>query len=248
MVVSPHTCRRRLLGCALFGLILLGSDSRRAWADPHDASVLDASQCQPGTRARLEWLVSRLESRELYADLWWRGWIGFYGLGVVVQSARAGVENDGGERADLIVSAVKAVGGVTRLYFSRPVARLGADPVLEQPVTDEARCVRAVEQLEGLLRQAAEESTRRWSWTPHLVNVAVNTAGALIVTQGFGEDSGWESAAVGIAVGEAMLWSHPWTGHDDLKEYDSRFEAAALPGPTWALAPYGRGLQMQVRF
>jgi hypothetical protein len=220
-----------------------------AWMGMGEVSTIDASRCEPGTRSRLEWLVDRLESRELYADLWWRGWIGFYGLGVVIQSARAGTEDDDGEQADLVVSAVKAVGGVTRLYFQRPTARLGADPVLAQPITEETVCRRAVEQAEDLLRKAAHESDGRWRWTPHLANVGVNLAGALIVTQGWDEDDGWESMAIGIAVGEAMIWSHPWKGRDDLEEYESRFRtAAAEPGPTWALAPYGRGLQVQLRF
>jgi hypothetical protein len=214
-----------------------------------EVSTVDASRCDPATRARLEWLVDRLESRELHADLWWRGWISFYSLGVVIQSARAGTEDDDGEQADLVVSAVKAVGGVTRLYFSRPTARLGADPVLAQPISDEAVCRQAVAQAEELLRKAAKESNSRWTWTPHLANVGVNLAGALIVTQGWDEDDGWESMAIGIVVGEAMIWTHPWQQRDDLDEYESRFTTtAAEPGPTWALAPYGRGLQVQLRF
>jgi hypothetical protein len=233
---------------------LLACASSSAWASGEwwrfsEVSTIDASRCEPGTRSRLEWLVARLESREYYADLWWRGWISFYGLGVGIQTVRAADEPDDGEQADLVVSAVKALGGVTRLYFTRPTARVGADPVLAQPVTDETVCLRAVEQAEGLLRKAAEESEHRWRWTPHLMNVGVNLAGALIVTQGWDEDDGWESMAVGIAVGEAMIWSHPWKGGDDLKEYESRFATAgAEPGPTWALAPYGRGLQFQLRF
>lgn len=242
---KPMPNRFRALSL-LVAVALVVTAAPRARAD---AAPLDTSRCEAGTRARLDWLVDRLESRETYADLWWRGWISFYGLGVVIQSARAGVEDDDGEQADLVVSAVKAVGGVTRLYFSRPTARLGADPIAAAgPLADEAACQRAVAEGESLLRAAAEESDRRWSWTPHLTNVAVNTAGALIVAEGFDEDDGWTSAAVGIAVGEAMLWTHPWKSRDDLAEYEARFVTGARPGPTWALAPYERGLQVQVRF
>jgi hypothetical protein len=193
-------------------------------------------------------LVERLDERERYADLWWRGWIGFYGVGAVVQGARAGVEDDRGKRADYIVSAVKAVGGTTRLYFTRPVARLGADPLRAGALPDEAACRARVERGEALLRQAAEESNRRWDWKPHVFNVAVNMAGAVIVTEGFDENEGWTSAAVGIGVGEAMLWSHPWRGTSDLAEYEARFERTAGASTTWALLPYGRGLRVQVRF
>jgi hypothetical protein len=209
--------------------------------------VLETSRCGPEQQARLDWLVDRLESHERYADLWWRGWIGFYGIGAVVEGVRAGVEDDRGKRADQIVSAVKAVGGVTRLYFFRPTARLGADPLGDDRFDDEAACRQAVEHAESLLRDAAEESDQRWRILPHLSNVAINMAGAVIVTEGFDENDGWASAAVGIAVGEAMIWSHPWTGHDDLEEYRTRFSAAPTKA-TWAVAPLSRGLSLQVRF
>ncbi len=185
----------------------------------------DVSACDADTQARLRWITDRLDSRERYADLWWRGWFGFYGIGTVVQATRAGLEDDGGKRADLIVSAVKAAGGTTRLYFSRPVARLGADPLRAEPLSDQAACLERVRQGESLLQQAAKESGRRWDWKPHLANVAINMAGAVIVTEGFDENEGWDNAAIGIAVGEAMLWSHPWKGRSDLEEYEARFSA-----------------------
>jgi hypothetical protein len=243
-----HSFRRILVAALLViacrpSLARAGSDI--AW---NDTTWLDTSHCAPATGARLQWLVTRLESRERYADLWWRGWISFYAIGVAVEGTKAGLDDDRGDRANDAVSAAKAVGGVARLYFTRPTARLGADPLQTESFADEAACQARVAQGEALLRKAAEESDRRWSPTAHLVNVAVNVAGALIVTQGFDEDDGWTSAAVGIAVGEAMQWSHPWSGHDDLDEYETRFATGERPGTTWGLTPYGRGLALQVRF
>jgi hypothetical protein len=236
--------RRALLGIVLWGLLR----PIAVQADSSDTVRLDTSRCESDTQARLEWLVERLESRERYADLWWRGWTGIYATGMVLQGVRAGLEDDDeGERADYIVSAVKAAGGVTRLYFSRPVARLGADPLRGDVLADEAACRAAADRGEALLGQAAHESDRRWRLIPHLTNVAINMAGALIVTQGFDEDDGWASAAVGIAVGEAMLWTHPWRGRRDLQEYEKRF-AAEQSRVSWAVAPYGRGLSLQIRF
>jgi hypothetical protein len=72
-------------------------------------------------------------------------------------------------------------------------------------------------------------------------------AGTVIVTEGFHENDGWQSGAVGIAVGEAMLWSHPWTGENDLADYEARFSSTA-PAPRWAVLPYGTGLRAEVRF
>jgi hypothetical protein len=217
-------------------------------AEALDAPMLDTTSCKSRSQERLTWLVERAESRERYADLWWRGWIGFYGAGAVIQGTRAGFEDDKGKRVDLIVSAVKAVGGTTRLYFYRPVARLGADPLLAEPLPNEEACIERVAQGEALLQKAAKESQSRWDLKGHFFNVAVNLFGALIVTQGFDQKSGWTSAGIGIAVGEAMLWSHPWHGKSDLEEYETRFGPPTTPQVSWMLMPYERGLQVQVRF
>jgi hypothetical protein len=211
--------------------------------------ALDTSECDPDSAARLQWLVARLEGRERYADLWWRGWIGIYGIGAVVQGVSAGVEDDRGKRADYIVSAVKAVGGVTRLYFfQRPAARLGADPMLAQALADEEACQARVQEGEALLEEAAKESQRRWDWKAHAVNVGVNMAGAAIVAEGFDEKDGWISGGIGIGVGELMLWSHPWQQQSDLDEYRERFDRRAAAPAQWALVPNGRGVLLQVRF
>jgi hypothetical protein len=78
--------------------------------------------------------------------------------------------------------------------------------------------------------------------------VLLNGAGGAIVAEGFDEDDGWVSAGIGVAVGEAMLWSHPWKGRSDLEEYEARFASRSGEKLSWAVLPYGRGLKLQVRF
>jgi hypothetical protein len=214
-------------------------------------NALDVSACSEASRARLAWLVDRLESRERYADIWWKGWFGFYALGVVYQSTSAALEDDGSHQADDIVGAVKALVGVTRLYFARPAARLGADPLIVAAPPDEAACAARVAEGEALLKKAAKESNRRWDWRPHAFNVALNLAGALIATQAFDDDNGykkgWTSMGVGIAVGEAMILSHPWKGRSDLEEYQAAF-SPSIPRTSWSIQPYHAGLRLQVNF
>lgn len=240
---TRRTPRRALLAGSLFFLFAAGP----AHANDEPAMALDVSACSEGTRARLEWLVERLESRELYADIWWKGWLGVYSTGVVLQSARAAIKEDSGKRADLVVSAVKAAIGVTRLIFSRPTARLGADPLQVAALPDERACLERVAQGEELLDKAAKESQRRWNWKPHAANVALNLVGAVIVTQAFNGGKGWESMGVGIAVGEAMILSHPWKGKSDLEEYQATF-SPSVPQTSWSIQPYHAGLLLNVRF
>lgn len=81
---ARRTPRRVLIAGTLLSIFVPGTGQ----ADDQDPRTLDVSACAAGTRERLEWLVDRAESRELYADIWWRGWTGFYATGVVVQSTR----------------------------------------------------------------------------------------------------------------------------------------------------------------
>ena len=157
---ARRTPRRTLLAGSL---LFLAAGAARA--EDQTPNLLDVSACSEGSRARLQWLVERLESREQYADIWWKGWFGFYAIGVVYQSTSAALEDDGSHQADDIVGAVKAVIGVTRLYFFRPTARLGADPLIVAAPPDEASCVARVAEGEELLGKAADESEQRWDWS-----------------------------------------------------------------------------------
>jgi hypothetical protein len=52
---------------------------------------------------------------------------------------------------------------------------------------------------------------------------------------------------VGIAVGEAMILSHPWKGRSDLEEYQAAF-SPSIPRTSWSIQPYHAGLRLQVNF
>ena len=218
--------RRRAL---LAGTLLSICIARTGQADAQVPQTLDVSACDGRSRERLQWLVERLDSREFYADLWWRGLVRVLHRGHGRSGRPRGVENDGGQRADLIVSAVKAARrrDATLLLPAGGAAR--GRPLRTEALPDRESCAARVAQGEALLRQAAQESQQRWSWKGHVFNVGVNLAGALIVTQAFHQKSGWTSMGVGIAVGEAMLWSHPWQGKSDLEEYEARFAFASPP-------------------
>jgi hypothetical protein len=210
------------------------------------------TRCSAGTSERLRFIEDRLEERRPYANYWWIGWTGFYGIGTVVQSVRAGVEDDDSKQADLVVSAAKAVIGTTRLFFWPPTARSGADAMRVVAASDESQCRERLRVGEELLRKNARESKRRWNWVPHTINIGLNVAGGIIVHEGWDDPSrAWRSAGIGIAVGEAMIFSHPWKADGDLADYESRFgtNPDLSPKPiSWNVGPQLGGLALHVTF
>jgi hypothetical protein len=212
------------------------------------AAPPDAGSCDPDTAARLRFLEERLDARRTYADWWWKGWTGFYGIGTVVETVQAATEDDEGKQADYAVSAGKAAFGTVRLALYPPTARQGADPIRAVPLGGPGACRERLDVGERLLRENAHESESRWDWKRHLANVGINVAGGLIVAEGFDESDGWISAGVGIAVGEAMTFSHPWEADDDLAEYQRRFEGPAAPRVSWHVLPWQGGARFMLAF
>jgi hypothetical protein len=225
---------------------LLAAEREESELPAHHASLSDEE-----VDARLDYLIRRLDDRRGYATLWWRGWTGFYALGVVVQSTRAGFEDrDHSARADYIVSAVKALGGTINL-LRHPLAWTGgADVVREHPnETREDREARLA-LAEETLRERAEAADRRYGWLSHVMNVGINAAGAAIVHAGWDAPTrAWRSAGIGIAVGELMLLSHPWWYRNDFDEYERRFDRTAPePKVSWHIVPTLNGVMVHARF
>jgi hypothetical protein len=235
-------------------IVAIGLAGMPAWADEereridvpaHLSSLSDAEIDE-----RQQYLEHRLDDGRLYASLWWKGWTGFYALGVGVQSTRAAIESEDGKQADLVVSAVKALGGTINL-LRHPLAWTdGADPVRELPnATREDRLARLAF-AEQTLRANAEGSDRRYGWKSHVANILINAAGAGIVHGGWGDRTrAWRSAGVGIAVGEIMLFSHPWWYRDAYDEYEQRFSpSAAGTRVSWRVLPTIGGVTVQAEF
>jgi hypothetical protein len=217
---------------------------------PAGAETPGFDACDANTAMRLSFIEKRLDAHRRHNAYWWKGWTTVYAAGIVVEGARAGMEDDKGKRADYVVGAAKSVLGTAQLLLDPPVGRHGAEPLQALPASDPESCARRLAAAEALLRTSAEESRERFSWQAHVANVALNLAGALIVTQGFDEKRGWTSGALGVAVGEAMLWSRPWRADEDLAEYEDFVarQAGARPRPTWRLVADGHSARIEIRY
>ena len=96
------------------------------------------------------------------------------------------------------------------------------------------------------MRRATEQAhVERMTWRPHLANLALNLAGALIVAEGFDEGTGWASGAIGFAIGEVRIFTYPWQARGTLDEYGRRFPAPVTSGgPGWYLEPFHTGARV----
>lgn len=212
-----------------------GLELRLTWAATPTAAVqLDLAAPPPDrwadetpdeeVRARLAFLRAALEDTKLHGQLWAWGWLGFYALGVGAQSVRAAIEDRPSVRADFVVSAVKSGIGIVTHTLRLPRSRLGADDIPAYDPRDPAGNLAALRLAEAALRQDARRAAQRYSWIAHATSVLLNVAGALVV--GLGYDNwprGITSAAVGIAVGQVVVWSQPWQPEGHVEAYEARF-------------------------
>lgn len=223
-----------------------------ASAEERRAGDPASERCGGETGERLRFLESRLDGNQRYADLWWKGWTAVYVGGIAVQGTRAGFEDDRGQRADLIVTAAKSGIGLARNLWSPPPARLGASELAGLPTDTAEGCAQRLARAEQVLRRNAQDARdERRSWIPHLANFGLNLAGAVIVAEGFDEQDGWLSGALGFAVGEGRIWSYPWQAGGALEEYERRFPASGVPRPpptTWHFESWGAGARVTVRY
>ncbi len=215
-----------------------------------EAEAGDTVVCATDTAERLAYLEQALGAGRPHARYWWGGFTAFYGVGVVVTSAQAALEDDAGRRAVDVVSAVKAVFGTTRLLVVPPSAKDGSAPMHAVSLAGPDGCERRLRVGLQQLRRNAKEANRWYSWKAHAANVGVNVAGAVIAGEGWGERrDAWTSAAIGVVVGEAMNYLHPRAGRGHLAEYERRFDGIPTKEPaSWSIVPHWGGARIEVNF
>jgi hypothetical protein len=195
---------------------------------------------------RLAFLDDRIATQHLHAQLWWESWISFYGVGVIVQGARAIEATTAADRADLVVSVVKATGGVVR-YAVDPMKGIQSFESVPGE-SKEARLARG----ERILAENADATTPFGPWYAHLINLGINGTGAVIVGAGFDDwKQGLISAGIGFAVGEVSLFTQPWEADGDLEEYEARFKRGGsqrAQSVKWTIVPSAGGMGVHASF
>ena len=198
---------------------------------------------------RLRFIMERLDEGQRNAQYWQYGWTGFYAIGSVTQSVAAIDEDDSEDRVNYVVSAVKSAAALTDLLLRPLPARHGADEIRTMPAGTRQENLQRLYRGEELLRANAERARERTSWKPHLTVVGVNlVAGAFIWGFGDGDDAA-VSTALGIAVGEAAIWTQPGRATTDLEDYERRFAGFRTKTKiTWHIVPIMGGAVVRVSF
>jgi hypothetical protein len=199
--------------------------------------------------ARVQWLTTTLDDSAGYAKLWQYGWTSGYTLGIGIGAAQAATTSKNDTRVNGIVTASKAVIGTTRLLLTQHPGRLGADPMRAIGGTDRASKLQQLAVGESQLSRVGERAQNRLRWQRHAGNVALNVIGGAFIF-GFGDEvDAAVSMAVGIAVGELMIFTSPKVGEENLANYNQKF--AGMPKQDeWkiTLVPTGMGAAIRVDF
>jgi hypothetical protein len=192
-------------------------------------------------------IEERLDAGRRHALYWQQGWTGFYSASMVVQGVLGVTENDKDDRVKNIVGALKSGVAFAELLLNPIPGRYGADELRNMPTNTPTANLRRLNRGEQLLQRRATRAANRRIWKPHLKVLGLNLVGAVLIA-GFGdEDDALPSTALGIAVGEAAIWSQPWLPEADLQDYRNRFPPSRT-GLNWKLVPTPGGIAITGNF
>jgi len=194
-----------------------------------------AAQAQPltsedETNQRLHFLESHLAAEAAQARAWEAGWSVVDVSGVGYGAYQIAQQTNRAELAEGIVGTAKSVIGVVTLAATPLKTARGARELRERSgVSPEERLDQLVV-AERLLRQNAAESDIRYAWQAHVISLALNLVGGVVVWIAGDFWKGAQSAAIGAAVGEVQIWTRPWKAKRDLREYRLQFGGMASTG------------------
>jgi hypothetical protein len=225
--------RRRLLVCAALFLVAGG-------CTPLQTVPVQTAQSEAQRRLqrqRLGVLVDAVERDGRQAALWTGTWAALHTSLLIVQLALLPSSSDA-ERPDRIVGAAAAGVGLLsvtlaphRALLERPRLRraLGA-----APDGDEGLRVR-LEAAEGAFARIRRDEAFNAGPLVHTGSFAFNAGLGLLLGAGLGRvDTGSLTTAVGILVGEAMLWTRPKGALGLVTPSDDAAMPTVMPAPARA--------------
>jgi hypothetical protein len=193
---------------------------------------------------RLHFIENRLQAEAVQARAWEGGWaivdVAGFGYGLY----QIGSANSHPARVDGLIGASKSVIGVVGVALGPLHASQGAHPLdtLSEATLEEQE--KKLAMAEKLLLRNAEEADIRFSWKPHVISLALNIVGGVIVWASGDFRRGAESAAIGSAVGELTILTRPWKPKKDLSDYRRQFGGLAAGAESTTQKPASVALRV----
>ena len=188
-------------------VLLLSLLAPMARADLCPAPPASSALQSEDSEVRLSFLLRAMDEDARNLTTWSLAWGSVYATAMAGQLTAIPLTK-GGIRVDLSAGAIAAAVGSASLYLLplRITARAHFDP---QVLEGSDRC-KVLARVEQRFFEAAQIDRLSGGWIAHAGNLAINAALALILGLGYGRwTSAGISAAVGLAVGEANLWTQP---------------------------------------
>ncbi|GAA5213390.1 hypothetical protein ACFSJ3_03730 [Corallincola platygyrae] len=198
--------------------------------------------------ARLSFLDAKLTDIQTPSKYWQYGWTGFYGVAATAQLYKAIDEDDSDESTKQWVGAVKSAGGLAMMLLKPLPVVDGWDEYQALPGNTRAEKIAKLAEAEKMLEQSSWRADERYTWKPHLITVGVNLLGAGAIAAFGDSDDALGSAALGIAIGEAAIWSQPDQASESWESYQQRFNNGEKSAFNWRIVPGVNNISLEVTF
>jgi len=234
-------------------------------------------------RERIDYIEKSLIEGQKNARIWWGLWIAGYAGLTAGQYALAGAawnHNEHFSRLDRIkddfnidnrstfprkeqwvnylVGGTKSTLSLGLLLVMPFTPAYAAGRLANMPEGSPEEISRELAEAERILEKCAKKEKMGRAWWKHLMGIAVNGAGSIIIWQCQAGKDPWKDALIsffsGMAVFEATVWTQPTRAIKDWREYRRRYygEQAAAYGDEyddrWYLTTCPGGLAVGMAF
>ncbi len=198
--------------------------------------------------SRLRYLDTSFADIEDPYKYWKYGWTAIYAGSGAMQIYNAIDEDNSDDATKEWVGGVKSVGGLA-LMLLKPVPMVaGMDDYKKMPENSRQEKLSRLTKAETMLKQTAWRANDRYTFKPHAMTVGINIIGAAAIAA-FGDSSdALGSAALGIAIGEAAIWTQPTAAESKLNDYSEHFGDSKKSSVSWKIQPLYNGAELIVQF
>ena len=198
--------------------------------------------------ARISFLETKLSDIQTPSKYWQYGWTGFYSVAAAGQLFMAIDEDDSDDSTKNWVGATKSAAVLTMLLLKPLPVVAGWDEYEALSSNTLTEKFTKLAEAERMLEQSARRADDRYTWKPHLLNIGINLLGAGAIVAFGDSDDALGSAALGLAVGEAAIWSTPASAQEHWKSYQQRFNNGEQSTFSWRILSSINHVALRVTF